>query len=425
MLRQVRTIAVNRNFCGFLVVLLIFGTVMLEWSFPQERKSFMIPIPPELDSTSKAVDPTMTTHEVTSQVFQMPPPISYFQHGNNGIKKDDASYCIHNSKSDDCCSKEHCATIVQRSTLYSECCDHVHNNNDTASRSRVFPLLITSAPRSGTWFMQQLMTKSGLQGLTTDEHSPDSTGIVSWKHIFHQDSYYFGRQSKTHLYNSKFRVIWHLVRDPLKTLTSIAFTDPLWEDSDHSKTYIQFISSHIPISNKTALMTRFNISYQDLEGVMQHRTVAMNHNPSLSRFLIFRGLEIYLYWNGFINYLNVPIFRLEDLADDKNVTILDEMFRSVGYNPPNHHKVLQVLDAQEGKRKEHHKQRRHLAKRKLQIGSAENARGHPIRKGSRIHRGTLTWQEICEVSLIKARALLRMSHSFGYYTNLPEDGLCA
>lgn len=424
--RKTLTHRTNRNSCGLVMVLLTFGTVIFRWSFPEQSTSLQFDtMQAELDSNdnSKTMAPKSSIEQDTksTKVFQMPPPISYFKHGNNGL--DASSYCIHNSNSDSCCSEEHCATIVKRSTLYSECCGHVHDNN-TVSRSKIFPLLITSAPRSGTWFMQQLMTKTGLQGLTTDNYSPTDMGTVSWKHIFHQDNNnYFGRQSTTRLYNSKFRVIWHLVRDPLKTLTSIAFTDPLWEDSEHSRIYIEYISSHIPISNKTMLMTRFNISDQDLEGVMQHRTIAMNRNIKLSQFLIYRGLEIYLYWHGFINYLNVPVFRLEDLAADKNLTILDEMFRSVGYGPPNHAKVLQVLDAQEAKRNAQH--RRRLAElRQLQSGYQGNTRGHRIRKGSRIHRDTLTWKEICAVSLTKAHALLKMSHSFGYYTDVGEEGLC-
>jgi hypothetical protein len=434
----------DRNFLGLAMVLLTFGTVMFRCSLPEHSTSLEFDtMQAELDSNnnqdaenvvtaprkgfdyilnSKRVAPKKSIPEQdakqnTKNMFPMPPPISYFQHGNNGLE-DYSSYCIHNSKSDSCCSDEHCATIVKRSTLYSECCGHVHDNN-TASGSKIFPLLITSAPRSGTWFMQQLLTKTGLQGLTTDERSPEGMGTVSWKHIFQQDDHYFGRQQTTRLYNSKFRVIWHLVRDPLKTLTSIAFTDPLWEDSDHSRIYVEHISRHIPITNKTTLMARFNISDHELEGVMEHRTIAMNRNPKLSRFLIHRGLEIYLYWNGFINYLNVPVFKLEDLAADKNVTILDEMFRSVGYDPPNHAKILQVLDAQEVKRHEHH--RRRLAELRHYQG---NTRGYRIRKGSRIHRDTLTWKEICAVSLTKAHALLKMSHSFGYYTDVPEEGLC-
>ncbi|CAB9506465.1 expressed unknown protein [Seminavis robusta] len=425
MWRRVNAFLANRNnrfsVCMALV-LMTGGTLIFRWSFPDQAKALFDPMQAELESVlahdklrannKKAATPKKT--------YKLPPPISYFKHGNDGL--DDASYCIHNSTSDYCCSEEHCATIVARSTLYSECCGNVHNNK-TGSRSQIFPLLITSAPRGGTWFMQQLLTKTGLQGLTTDEHTPQHLGTVSWKHIFHQDKYYFGRQSTTHLYKSKFRVIWHLVRDPLKTLTSIAFTDPLWEDSDHSRIYMNYIASHIPISNKTVLMAQFNITKEELEGVMQHRTIAMNRNPKLSHFLIFRGLEIYLYWQGFINYLNVPIFRLEDLAVDKNVTILDEIFRSVGRDPPSHQRVIQVLEAQQIKRHEH--QRRRELRRQLQLGAYKgNARGDRIRKGSRIHRATLTWEELCEVSEKKALSMLKMSQSFGYYLDVDRATLC-
>ena len=163
-------------------------------------------------------------------VYEMPSPISYFEHGRKGLGPvmstsygGSSEYCVLNTTRDDCCTPEHCATIVRRSTLYSECCDHLHTTRHPETgatvehkRSKIFPLLITGAPRTGTWYMQQLLTKTGLQGMTTDEHSPDWMGTVSWKHIFEKERYYFGPKTATHLYGSKFRMIWHMVRDPLE-----------------------------------------------------------------------------------------------------------------------------------------------------------------------------------------------------------------
>ena len=213
----------------------------------------------------------------------------------------------------------------------------------------------------------------------------------------------------------------------VQSLTSIAFTEPLWEDTVHSKNYINFIASHVPLTNKSAFMTNMNISQAELEDVLEHRTMSTTRSPKLDDFLIFRSLEIYLYWHGFINYLNVPIFRLEDLAVDKNVTVLDEIFRSIGRAPPPHDKVMSILNAQEAQRNQLHRERRQreLRRQLQQTPEGLHKRGKRIRKGARIHRPTLTWEEICRASPKKAKSLLKMSHSFGYYLDMDVESVCA
>jgi hypothetical protein len=89
------------------------------------------------------------------------PAIKHFDKGELGYKKE--RYCIDNSSRKECCSEYHCNTVVSRSTLYSECCNHVNNNDEATVKrgrqySKLLPLLITSAPRSGTRFVQQLLT---------------------------------------------------------------------------------------------------------------------------------------------------------------------------------------------------------------------------------------------------------------------------
>lgn len=411
---EIRTLLTSRNsrmsLVAIAMALLMVGMAVFKNSFP-DHKSNLDPMESEL--RSHMVNQKKAA-ESSKKLYKLPPPIKYY----NGT----GEFCTHNSQSEDCCSEEHCATIVSRSTLYSECCGNIHNSEPN-SRSKIFPLLITSAPRSGTWFMQQLFTKTGLHGLTIDDMTPEHTGTVSWKHVFSQDGYYFGRTSVTHLYRSKFRMIWHLVRDPLHALTSLAFTDPLWEDTDHSKIFMGYIASHVPMTNRSALLQKFDISPTELEDVLAHRSMETeNRNVKLDNFLIWRGLEIYLYWHGFINHLNVPIFRIEDLAIKKNLTVLDEIFKSVDLPPPNHDKVKAILNAQEAA---HHKRRLrqtlHQGSRRLQNAYARTKR---IRKGSRIHRSQLTWDELCRVSEVKAKAFLKMSHSFGYYLDISLDSLC-
>ena len=364
------------------------------------------------------------------RVFDPPHPVSYFEKGEAGYLSD--KYCIDNSNRKECCSAYHCNMVVHRSTLYSECCNNMHVVNEEENRrqrSKILPLLITSAPRSGTRFIQQLFTMVGLDGLTNDERSPQHRGIVSWKHVFNDETYIVGNKRPTHLYKSKFRVIWHLVRDPLQALTSLSFTEPLLEDTDESVSYINYVSKHIQVSNQTELRQFLRITDEEWD---QRTATNGTMSKRIHKFLIYRGMEIYLHWHGFINYLDVPIFRLEDLSEKKNVTVLDEVFYSVGLKPPPHQKVMSFLDAQEKKQEKEGHRRRLLAAggggnegvRRKKRGKDRNVSSKQLHKNEREHRATLDWKELCHVNKRKAREVLKMSQSFGYYLDLDEDTLC-
>ena len=373
-----------------------------------------------------------------------PHPIHFFDKGEAGYLSD--KYCIDNSHRKECCTKHHCNMIVNRSTLYSECCNNVHIVDDALNpkqRSKVLPLLITSAPRSGTRFVQQLFTMVGLNGLTTDERTPLERGIVSWKHVFNDDVYDVGRKKPTHLYKSKFRVIWHLVRDPLEALTSLSFTEPLLEDTDESRSYMKYVSKHIQVSNQTDVRQILGISDDE----WNQRTNTMNDSngttintvapmsEKIHNFLVYRGMEIYLHWHGFINYLDVPIFRLEDLSEKKNVTVLDEVFYSVGMKPPRQEDVMAYLDAQQQKKKDQQNRRRRRLLAAGAGGDEETRRrkrykdwkthNMQLHKNERDHRDTLDWTEVCRVDQQKAKEMLKMSQSFGYYKDLKEKTLCS
>ena len=209
-------------------------------------------------------------------------------------------------------------------------------------------------------------------------------------------------------------------------MTSITFTEPLWEDTDHSRTYINYIASHVPLTDKTALMNKLNISAEELDqsqtSMMNMANMGNHHNTKLDDFLIYRSLEIYLFWNSFINYLKVPLFRVEDLSTDKNVTVLDEIFRSVGRDPPRHEKVMDIFQAQENQRQQQHQQHQRQRQRR-QLLTQQHTRKR-IRKGSRIHRPTLTWKEVCRATPENALAFLEMSQSFGYYLDMDVASLC-
>ena len=98
--------------------------------------------------------------------------------------------------------------------------------------SKVYPLLITGTPRSGTNFIWSLLSqlqvdsqnKGGSQPVLRLAHENlKADGLVSWLHIVPGADMLWPKPT----HNSKFHAIWHQVRDPLKSLTSMAFTEPL------------------------------------------------------------------------------------------------------------------------------------------------------------------------------------------------------
>lgn len=185
-------------------------------------------------------------------------------------------------------------------------------------------------------------------------------------------------------------------------------------------------------------MTKLNISSHEMDDTTRHNMANMgnHHNPKLDDFLIFRSLEIFLHWNGFINLLQVPMFRVEDLSLQQNVTVLDEIFRSVGKDAPSHDKVRDILQAQDQQRHQQHQrqlqQQRQSELERQQQQQQQQHRGlltqqrprKRIRKGARIHRHALSWTEICRASPDLATSFLEMSQSFGYYADKEVATLC-
>lgn len=284
------------------------------------------------------------------------------------LRQDVESSCIGNSTHPACCSPEQCA-IVQNSTMYSACCENTPSRNN--SLSKVYPLLVAATPRSGTVFMSNLLKKLDVQ-VANDGEMPKRDGMVSWIHVFRDPRYDLSWTAAKDLHDSKFRAVWHQVRDPLKCLTSIAFTEPL-EDARYTK----YLKRHIHLQDQTTITS---------STIKRDKT-----------FLIHRGLEFYLQWHAFIVSLKVPIYRLEDLVVAQNMTVLDEIFWSMGKEPPSHDKAKKLINR--------FRRRRRLARSKATA----------INKNHREHRETLRWPELCKVDVSLARQLLKLSRSFGYY----------
>ena len=294
--------------------------------------------------------------------------------------RDDCSnhYCVGDSHHNSCCKVKHC-DLVRKSTLLSTCCNNsVTFENDELSLE--YPLLITATPRSGTVFMTNFLNDLGIQ-LSKDSQYPKEHGMVSWVHVF-KDSEYdpFPTLQAKDLHGSKFKVIWHQLRDPLKCLTSIAFTEPLVDQK-----YLDYLQRHISLSDSNATVP-----------------VLMDPSQNLEQILIRRALEFYLQWHTFIQSLRVPMFRLEDIVERKNMTAVYEIFRSINKTIPEDDKILGLMDED------------------ASINIAKKKRINNQRE----HREVLNWTELCKVDIELTKRFLEMSRSFGYYQDILPDELC-
>jgi hypothetical protein len=321
---------------------------------------------------------------------------------------------------------------VVRSTLYSECCQNVPRQSKVlkqrqssliASRlgwnkpskgaavtpgygamAKVFPILITATPRSGTVFTQKLLSKLGV-GVTNDMNTPRRAGMVSWIHVF-QDVSYFGPAK---LYGSKFQAVWHQVRDPLKSLNQYGLygtSQGRWQlQSQVSAVFTQ----HIQLTKKSkllAMMEQINPPQEPpptpittIEGNATNSTATARAEQLQEQLLIYRGLEFYLQWHQFILSLRVPRYQLEELTERKNMQLLDAIFHSIGRKPPNHQQAIRLIE---------NGRRRRQLQRLLQ------------HTNSRKHRATLEWDELCHVSVELTQQFLELSHILGYYLDKQE-----
>jgi hypothetical protein len=358
-------------------------------------------------------------------------------HGNSTM-----FYCDQNSKHPSCCSPEHCK-VVQKSTIYSECCDNMilpttvpsttnpppgiqyyfpprklrlpptprykykkpiqREWNRSIRKAQLFPILITATPRSGTVFVQRLLKRLGLD-VSNDSTMPRTDGMVSWMHIFNDDKYF----GAVNLKGSKFRAVWHQVRDPLKCLTSMAFTEPL-DDRNSTKNpavYVQFLQRHIQLTERQDLMTKLQQQQPNTELLLpqtHNNQTVVDATKIQEEFLIYRGMEFYTQWHNFLLTLEIPRLRLEDLTESHNLTVLDRIFASAGKSKPPDHGVAMKLIAK-GRRRH-----RHLTEK-----STDHKKAHT---NHREHRQTLEWDELCHVSVSLTKEFLQVSRKLGYYSD--------
>lgn len=283
----------------------------------------------------------MKTVLVKIRVSRMLPEVDSIKEYFQGQKEE---YCAYNSTSALCCNPTRCQA-VHLSSLASICC---------GTPPPKWPLLISGTPRSGTVFVQEALVDMGLR-VSTDWKSPRQDGMVSWIHLF-SDLSYFG---PARLNGGRFEAISHLVRDPLKSLTSIAFSEPI-----HRPEYQKYLQRHIPLeTNAPSLKTR----------------------PQRS---IYFALQFYVSWHEFLDSLRVPRFRLED------------------FSPNVVHQIYQGVDMQVNK---------------TRVSCFFNSPKQETVKNHRGHRATLQWSELCAVNQTLTETFWKLSRSYGYFSNWTQS----
>lgn len=293
------------------------------------------------------------------------PPDTVSRNAQEQAEDSDYRYCDRNSTQPHCCNPQRCQQI-RKTTLYSACC---HNLPDPTQKKKesstldVYPVLVTGTPRSGTDFTKTLINNLG-GNVTHDWNSVrgGSGGMVSWMHLRKEDQdHWFG---PAELEGARFYSAWHQVRNPLKGLTSLAFSEPIQEIG-----YVPFLNRHIRV-----------------EGWCHDDGIPPKEQY---RCLLQQGLEFYTQWHEFIETLNLPRFRLEDLTEDHDLDLLDEIFASMDLPPPNHKKAMRLLEGV-------HK------------------------TNSRKHRPTLEWWELCHANTTLTHKFFKLAKGWGYYPELEE-----
>lgn len=312
--------------------------------------------------------------------------------------------CSNNSLDARCCSNDHCR-LVRRSTMFSSCCQNLPFFNGTMADqaiaeiktghqiyelTRTIPILVTATPRSGTVFLQTLLQKLGVSTVN-DMRSPTPTtkAMVSWIHI-RKDQHYFGN---ARIYGSTFEHVWHFVRDPMKSLTSIAFTEPLKDtpyNSEGTRSYLTYLRRHIHLTDRDVI-----------EQELQHASsTSSNQNETEwqrdSKFLMYRGMEFYIQWHTFLLDLHLPRISLEDLTVQQDLEGLNDIFLALGLPIPSPDRVAALISG---------------LRRSRRLAEHTNSRNH---------RPLLTWEELCRVSVALTQTFLSLCHDLGYYEDLEE-----
>jgi hypothetical protein len=255
----------------------------------------------------------------------------------------------------DKCSDEVCANI-KRSSVYSKCCE---SKGLLPKPNGTIPLIISATPRSGTVATYKLLRSLGLK-VNHDWGHPLPDGIISWIHIFSaldvlgdpQNSKSFPYFGPGRLRGRRFDIAFHLVRDPLSSITSLSCTEPLF-----SFNWSTYVGRHV------AIKPMFWVERK--------------------RFGI--GMQMWLEWHRFLDSICLDRVRLEDLFDpSKTERILAHIFQKLDKKLPDKKQISESL---------------------VRAGNKTNARKH---------RENVTWKELMMVDPEVTKQVYALAKSYGY-----------
>eukprot|EP01084_Bolivina_argentea_P193909 332655_1 len=201
---------------------------------------------------------------------------------------------IHNMSHDEYC------TFIHRSLLYVPTCSWA---NDTP---HTFPLLITGTPRSGTVYIWKLLNSIGIN--VVDDWYPPISGVhqgqISWINAVWE------KNEQTHigtsrLHNARFNNVFHLIRDPLHSITSIC-TEPI-------------VSKGWPPEKIRILSGMCKKNYKFIN---RHINNAMDQKKQTQVEVI---MQFYYHWHMLLNNFGFEIFKVENLFSSNDEIVVDTL----------------------------------------------------------------------------------------------------
>lgn len=300
--------------------------------------------------------------------------------------------CFYDNNAPKCCTQTRCAA-VHESSLASVCC------NRTSSAPPTWPMLIAATPRSGTVYLSQIFQGLGLD-VQNDGSRSGANGHVSWIHVF-DDPTHFGlakHRNRNHIYrNETYAAMYHLVRSPLESLTSIAFTEPIYHPA-----YWAFLQRHV-----------VNLTEPLSEMLAGPKQVDRMYPPERQVAALRTGMEFFVQWHKFIDSLSVPRIRLEDL----NADLIWRIYQDLQVFQ-NHVQLPHQYQYQQQQKAPH--LTRAAVDAYFQAKTSANDKSQERRTAgtttnSRPHRPTVTWSELCAVDTSLTKQLWNLAQRYGYY----------
>jgi len=168
-------------------------------------------------------------------------------------------------------------------------------------------LLITGAPRSGTYFTTRLLFNLGLD-------------------VRHEEIHTNGTVSSLHLLNpSGFTKVVHQIRDPLKSISSLHKIDwlaqELWLESMVNENFSGHFKANLDVKKDNNIKT-------------SARTWSYFLDKVKDRNLTRKCMKAYLHWNTMAEEKSEFTYKLEDILSSKDY--FDSWLDSLGLIPEEH-----------------------------------------------------------------------------------------